>query len=150
MEHPLNNQNAAAPQSALDNVIAALNAIPEPDPAAPADVEEVEELKARFGELSTLLGNVDAHVEREYRNVLDNADDNTDAPETSDSAESSSQVDEAYAVRNRAARLLRNDDLTNAQKDELEEVIDELDGAITEATPLSFDPKAVVDDPLRI
>jgi hypothetical protein len=151
MENPLSNQNTAPGQDFLARATAALDALPEPDPKAPADIEEVAELETRLEGLSTLLDKVSTHVEKEYNKVLDGADDDTDAPHTSDAAESSSQVDEAYRLQAQANQILEKEVLSNEDLGELETIVEELDSTIEEATPMSFDPNAAPeDDPLRL
>lgn len=151
MENPLSNQNATLGQDFLARATAALDALPEPDPKAPADIEEVAELETRLEGLSALLDKVNTYVEKEYNKVLDGADDDTDAPHTSDAAESSSQVDEAYRLQAQANQILEKKVLSNEDLGELETIVEELDSTIEEATPMSFNPNAVPeDDPLRL
>jgi hypothetical protein len=151
METPPNNDNAAVPAAEFPNSAEAAfaQAFPDPDPKAPADPEDVAEQETRLEELSTLLGKVDAHVSNDYAKVLDASDDDTDAPQTSDAAESSCQVDEAYRLQAQAAQILQKAELTNEDLETLEAVIDDLDAKIGEATPMSFDPNTVPDDPLQ-
>jgi hypothetical protein len=151
MENPLNNQNITLVHDFEASATTKLDVLPEPDPKAPADIEEIDELETRLEDLSTLLDKVSNHVEKEYNKVLDEADDDTDAPHASDEAESSSQVDEAYLLQAQANQILEKEVLSNEDLGKLESIVDRLDSTIEEATPMSFDPSAVPeDDPLRL
>jgi len=130
----------AAPNAA--SITPAAGAADEWNPDAPADPEEVAEHEERLDDLKDLLTRVDQHVSAEYAQVLDASDDDTDAPQTSDAAESSVQVDQAYGLQKEAERILDKDNLTNQDVVDLEQVLDNLDSTINEATPLSFDPNA--------
>lgn len=147
MENPLNNDNADASTGGPENLNSqvSLATPPEPDPKAPADQDDVNEQKERLEELGSLLVRVDAHVSGNYNKIVDDSDDDTDAPETSDAAEHSVHVDLAYEQKTRAEQILGKDVVTNEDLQELETVIDDLDSRINEATPMSFDPKAEYD-----
>jgi hypothetical protein len=150
MDNELNN--GAAPfapvpgtADAASNAAAttpAAGAADEWKPDAPADPDDVAEHAERLSEMSDLLGRVDAHVSGEYKQVLDNSDDDTDAPHTTDEAEGTVHVEKAYAAQREAEQILKKENLTNQDVERLEEVLDDMDSSINEATPLSFDPNA--------
>jgi hypothetical protein len=148
MENPLNNDNASGSAGSPEtlNFQVSLATPPDPDPKAPADQDDVNEQKERLEELGNLLVRVDAHVSGNYNKVVDDSDDDTDAPETSDAAEHSVHVDLAYEQKARAEQILGQDIVTNGDLQELETVIAELDSRINEATPMSFDPEADYDN----
>jgi hypothetical protein len=150
MDNEINNGAAASapvpgPADAVPNAAVttpAAGAADEWKPDAPADPDEVAEHAERLDEMSDLLGRVQAHVSGEYNQVLDNSDDDTDAPHTSDEAEGMVHVDQAYEAQRKAKQILRKEDLTNQDVVDLEEVLDDMDSSINEATPPSFDPNA--------
>jgi hypothetical protein len=133
------------PADAVPNAVATTpvaGAADEWDPNAPADPDDVAEHEERLNEMSDLLDRVQAHVSGEYNQVLDNSDDDTDAPHTSDEAEGMVHVDQAYEAQREAEQILKKENLTNQDVDRLEKVLDNMDSSINEATPPSFDPNA--------
>lgn len=150
MDNELNNgtaplepvQGPAGTTSNAATTAPAAGAADEWNPDAPADPDEVEQQTERLSEMSDLLGRVDAHVTVEYNQMLDNSDDDTDAPHTTDEAEGMVHVDHAYEAQRTAERILKKDTLTNQDVEHLEKVLDDMDSSINEATPLSFDPNA--------
>lgn len=145
MENELNQGEPTPPAPVVLSVAPGPTAA-DPDPLAPADLEDVTEQENRLDQLSTLLGQVGDHVSTAYDKLLDASDDDTDAPHTSDLAESKCEIDEAYELEAQANKILRKKELTNDDLDTLERVIDDLDEKIESATPLTFDPNEASDD----
>ena len=143
MSDPRETPNAAAPAynpapSAIGASELQPGGLPDPNPQAPADTEEVAEQTTRFEELSGLLSRVDSHVSQGYDALVDASDDDTDPPHTSDLGQSKNEIDQAYELEDKAKAILDKEDLTNQDVAQLGDVLDELQSTIEEATPLSF------------
>lgn len=117
----------------------------DPDPAAPADLDVVSEQETRFGELSELLVDVGSYVEAGYRRLQAEADDDTDPPETSTLGQCSVDVELAEALEQQASDLLAKEIITNGDVARLEELLDDMEKRIEEATPAGFTPLPSVD-----
>ncbi|MCS0590696.1 hypothetical protein ACFQ09_06980 [Massilia norwichensis] len=120
----------------------------DPDPPAPANLDDVIEQENRLDGLSALLGQVDSHVSAAYDKLLGASDDDTDAPYTSALAESKVEIDQAYELEAQANKIVQKEQLTNEDLETLESIIDDLDAKIDSATPLTFDPNEGSDDSL--